>query len=52
MTLRAGSEESDLFIVDNSDDDWEVRRYPHNWRGTSEANLLWRNTHPNRWDDV
>src|SRR4030042_636240 len=33
-TIRSGSE---LFIVDNSDDDWKVQRYLHDWCGLSKA---------------
>jgi hypothetical protein len=33
-TSRTGSE---LFIVDNSDDDWKVQRYLHDWCGLSKA---------------
>ena len=33
-TSLAGSE---LFIVDNSDDDWKVRRYLHDWCQLSRA---------------
>ena len=33
-TSQAGSE---LFIVDNSDEDWKVRRYLHDWCGLSRG---------------
>ncbi len=33
-TKRAGS---DLFIVDNTDNDWKVRRYLHDWCQLSQA---------------
>jgi phosphatidylserine/phosphatidylglycerophosphate/cardiolipin synthase-like enzyme len=29
--------DSELFIVDNSDDDWKVQRYLHDWCGLSKA---------------
>ncbi len=37
MTLRAGSDGSDLFIVDNRDDDWEIRRDIQDCRGIFES---------------
>ena len=37
MTAKPSSEGSDLFIVDNSDDDWKVRRYLHDRCGISKS---------------
>ena len=31
MTQDAKPQGGDLFIVDNSDKDWKVRRYLHDW---------------------
>ena len=37
MPTRASSTGSELFIVDNSDDDWKVQRYLHDWCQISKA---------------
>jgi len=34
ISTKTGSE---LFIVDNSDEDWKVRRYLHDWCQISKA---------------
>jgi hypothetical protein len=36
MPKRTSKTGSELFIVDNSDDDWKVQRYLHDWCGLSE----------------
>ena len=37
MPRRTSKTGSELFIVDNSDDDWKVQRYLHDWCGLSKA---------------
>src|SRR5262249_10457406 len=37
MPTRTSKSGSELFIVDNSDDEWKVRRYLHEWCGISSA---------------
>ena len=37
MPTRQSQSGSDLFIVDNSDDDWKVARYLHDWCQISKA---------------
>ncbi|NLX97836.1 MAG: DEAD/DEAH box helicase family protein [Rhodopirellula sp.] len=37
MPKRTSKTGSELFIVDNSDDDWKVQRYLHDWCGLSKA---------------
>src|SRR5215471_8312712 len=37
MTTKDGQSGGDLFIVDNSDRDWKVRRYLHDWAEISNA---------------
>jgi superfamily II DNA or RNA helicase len=37
MPKRTSKTGSELFIVDNSDDDWKVLRYLHEWCGLSKA---------------
>ncbi len=37
MPKRTSKSGSELFIVDNSDDDWKVLRYLHDWCGISKA---------------
>jgi hypothetical protein len=37
MPKRTGKTGSELFIVDNSDSDWQVLRYLHNWCQLSKA---------------
>jgi hypothetical protein len=37
MPKRTSTSGSDLFIVDNSDEDWKVARYLHDWCQISKA---------------
>ena len=37
MPKRTSKTGSELFIVDNSDDDWKVQRYLHDWCQLSKA---------------
>ena len=37
MPTRKSQSGSDLFIVDNSDEDWKVSRYLHDWCQISKA---------------
>ena len=37
MPKRTSQSGSELFIVDNSDDDWKVARYLHDWCQLSKA---------------
>ena len=37
MPKRTSTTGSELFIVDNSDDDWKVLRYLHDWCQLSKA---------------
>src|ERR1700686_515175 len=37
MPLRISSTGSELFIVDNSDEDWKVLRYLHDWCQISKS---------------
>jgi phosphatidylserine/phosphatidylglycerophosphate/cardiolipin synthase-like enzyme len=37
MPRRVSKSGSELFIVDNSDEDWKVHRYLHDWCGLSKA---------------
>ena len=37
MPRRTSKTGSELFIVDNSDEDWKVQRYLHDWCGLSKA---------------
>jgi len=37
MPRRTSKTGSELFIVDNSDEDWKVVRYLHDWCGLSKA---------------
>ena len=37
MPRRTSKTGSELFIVDNSDDDWKVQRYLHDWCQLSTA---------------
>src|SRR5712692_6887114 len=37
MPKRTSTTGSELFIVDNSDEDWKVLRYLHDWCGLSKA---------------
>jgi len=39
MPRRTSTTGSELFIVDNSDDDWKVLRYLHDWCQLSKALL-------------
>ena len=37
MPTRTSTSGSELFIVDNSDEDWKVRQYLHDWCQISKA---------------
>ena len=37
MPRRSSSTGSELFIVDNSDEDWKVLRYLHDWCQLSKS---------------
>src|SRR5438128_11465278 len=37
MTQEAKPQRGDVFIVDNSDSDWKVRRYLHDWADIARA---------------
>jgi len=37
MPRRTSKTGSELFVVDNSDDDWKVQRYLHDWCQLSKA---------------
>ena len=37
MTSKPQKTGSELFIVDNADDDWKVHRYLHDWCDISRA---------------
>lgn len=37
MPRRMSQTGSELFIVDNSEDDWKVSRYLHDWCGLSKS---------------
>lgn len=45
MPNRTSQTGSELFIVDNSDEDWKVRRYLHDWCGLSRIIATTQRSH-------